>query len=283
VITAALGAVIAGCSSFQPEDLDYHSVQTGDMPFAIEYTVYTPPGWSDRERLPLILYLHGAGDDHQSFEQNGANDYFDGRIQSADMPRVILVSPNGKLGFWEDWADGSRRYRTWIMEAVLPEVQRRYNTLSCPDHCSLMGISMGGFGALRFAYFASDSFSAVSALSAPIIEREADEKPRISLLVRLLFPLKRIFGEDFKEGFAEQNPYNAWLRDPGLRKMRLQLIWGADDGGRIRDSNRRFSAHLLHHNVEHDHFEFDGRHRWVDWLPNFSRVVNFLVRPGAGS
>lgn len=277
----ALGLVllllgIAGCRSFQPVDMDYGSVDVDRKPHKVEYGVYTPPGWQPGERLPLILYLHGAGDNHLSFERQGANHYFDEQINTGEMPRVILVSPNGKLGFWEDWADGSRLYRTWVLEQIVPAVQRRYNTLDCPEHCHLMGISMGGFGALRFAYFASDRFSSVSALSAPIIERKKDEKPEVSWFVKLFFPLDRIFGNDFKNGFAEENPY-AWADNPDLRSVRLQLVWGEDDGMRIRDANRRLSDYLTDNGVEHDAIEYEGGHKWVYWKPMFGRVVNFLV------
>lgn len=270
-------ALVQGCASFTPTDLHYDSVQTDDMRFPVEYSVYTPPGWTENESLPVILFLHGGGDSHTSFEKHGGNDYFDEQIIAGEMPRVILVSPNGRFGLWENWHDGSRLYRDWVLDSILPIVQTQFNTLSCPDHCHLMGISMGGFGALRFAYFAGDTFSSVSAISAPIIEREGDEKPRIPLLIRLFLPIERIFGTDFKENFARENPYNSWINEPSLKDMRLQLIWGSQDRDGIRLSNKRLSAHLTKNNRSHDAFEYQGNHKWVAWKPNFNRVVNFLV------
>ncbi len=274
----ALGLLLLqGCTSFKPTDLHYDSVQTRDMEFPVEYSVYTPPGWTKEESLPMILFLHGGGDNHTSFEKHGGNDYFDEQIIAGAMPRVILVSPNGRFGLWENWHDGSRLYRDWVLQEIVPEVQEQFNTLACPEHCHLMGISMGGFGALRFAYFAADSFSSVSAISAPIIEREGDEKPRIPFLIRLLLPIERIFGTDFKNNFARENPYNSWVNDSRLRDMRLQLIWGSEDRDGIRLSNRRLSAHLLKYDKSHDAFEYQGNHKWVAWKPNFNRVVKFLV------
>ncbi len=74
------------------------------------------------------------------------------------MPRFILVTSNGDIGFRGNWDDGTHNYRDWVMRDIVPKVQRDYNTLDCPKHCSLMGIPMRGFGALRIANFYKRQF-----------------------------------------------------------------------------------------------------------------------------
>ena len=269
--------MLAGCSSFSPQDLHYGAVKTDAMPFELEYGVYTPPGWTKQESLPMILFLHGSGDDHTAFEKFGAHRYFDEQIAGGNMPRVILVSPNGGFGLWENWADGSHLYRDWITETLLPEVKQRYNVKSCPLYCHLMGISMGGSGVLRMAYFESRNFSSISAISAPIFGNEDNRTPTIPWLVKLTLPIERIFGKSGTEERIRQNPYNAWVDNPGLRNMRLQLIWGDNDRSGIISSNQRFHEYLARKQVEHNHHVYSGNHKWVSWIPTFNKVVNFLV------
>jgi len=268
---------LSACTTFTPEDLNYSEVLPKNKKSPIGYGVYTPPNWKADERLPLIVFLHGGGGSQFSFERYGTPEYLDNEISEGRLPRFILVTPNGDNGFWENWADGSKHYRDWVLEYIVPKVQEQYQTLACPEHCHLAGISMGGFGVLRFAYFARDQFSSVSAISAPIFNKEQADKRKQSLLIRLLFPFKRIFGDTYTEEFIRSNPYNAWVENEEQRKVRLQIIWGDSDYRGIVDSNQKFHQHLLNKNVAHDHFIYQGGHKWKYWVPNLGRVFSFLL------
>jgi len=259
-----------------PKSLDYSAVQIIESNDQMNYGVYTPPNWQVDESLPLILLLHGSGGSHYSFERFGAADYLDEKIVNGEIPRVVIVTPNGKNGFWENWADGSYNYRDWVLDYVVPKVQKEYRTLSCPDHCHLAGISMGGFGALRFAHLHKEKFSSVSAISAPIYNNE-DNEHKPSWLIKMMFPLERIFGKNFQQKYHENSPYNLWLTREQQEAMRIQIIWGDNDHKKIKLANQKFHQHLLDHNVDHDYYEYSGRHKWVDWVPNLFRVINFLV------
>ncbi len=280
LISLQLLLLLAGCSSFKGIELDYEKIPTSSLNKSIEYGVYTPPNWNKQEKLPLILFLHGARDNHNTLEQYQTHSYFDKQINAGEMPRFILVTPNGGKGFWENWHDGSHNYRDWVMQDILPKVQQDYNTLDCPNHCSIMGISMGGFGALRIANFYKNSFSSISAISAPILNNKDDEGSKTPLLVRFFFPLKRIFGTKLYNGDNSQSIENVWTNknNEAIKKIRLQLIVGDKDRPKIVSSNQRFHQLLLKAKREHDFFIYQGGHKWIDWLPHFNKAINFLVK-----
>jgi len=242
------------------------------------YAVYTPPGWQSEERLPLVVFLHGGGGSHMSFERYGAHEFLDAEIEAGRVARAVIVLPDGGNGFWENWADGTRHYRDWVLNDIVPKVRKDYQTLDCPQHCHLAGISMGGYGVLRFAYFARDQFSSVSAISAPIFNREQAEKTKNSLLIRLLFPFKRIFGETYTEEFKRSNPYNAWVLEAEQRAVRIQILWGTQDHDRIIQTNEAFHKRLKENGIDHDKYVYEGGHKWKYWIPNLDRVLNFLVK-----
>jgi len=269
---------LSACSTFKPEALSYSQVNFESPNHKLDYGVYTPPKWTPNESLPIILFLHGGGGSHFSFERYGAAEFLDAKISAGEIPRVILVTPDGNNGFWENWHDGSFQYRDWVLDTVFPKVQNEYNTLPCPEHCHLAGISMGGFGVLRFAYEDRIRFSSVSSISAPIYSDEQATSQQSSWLVRRLFPLKRIFGDEPSVEYRKGNPYNAWIDDKDQQRMRLQLIWGDDDHDRIMAANEAFHLRLQENNVAHDYHVYAGRHKWVDWVPNFERIINFLVQ-----
>lgn len=62
-----------------------------------------------------------------------------------------------------------------------------------------------------------------------------------------------------------------------LQKIRLQLIWGDKDQPNIIRTNQSFHELLQKNGREHEYFIYDGGHKWVDWQPNFNRVINFLL------
>lgn len=272
---------ITACSSFTPERLDYKTIIVSNPENQLEYGVYTPPNWTPDESLPLVLFLHGGGDSHTSFEQFQTHRYFDEQITKGNMPRVILVTPNGKRGFWENWYDGTHNYRDWVLDELIPTVQEDYNTLACPEHCHLAGISMGGFGVLRFAYFANERFSSVSAISAPILSEEENKKAKKSFLIRFFFPLARIFGPDFSESYKEEKIEKVWVENAELKKLRLQLIVGDEDREQILKANKRFHATLAKNAIPHDFIIYEGGHKWRYWIPNLNKVINFLVDPSS--
>ncbi|MGH1540940.1 MAG: alpha/beta hydrolase [Arenicella sp.] len=277
IILVSIFLSLSACASFQGKELDYSYVPTDIPNKSMNYSVYTPPGWTATEQLPLVLYLHGGGDDHRSFEKFGAHKVLDRGMNNGSIPRAILVSPDGDLSLWENWADGTRNYRDWVMRSVLPKVQNEYNTLPCPEHCHLMGISMGGHGAMRFALFEKGMFSSISVLSASIISKEQSQRAKRSVLMKLLFPVKRIFGENYEALHRKENFYTTWPNDPDLRKMRLQLIWGDNDTPRIRQANESFHQTLLKAGVDHEHFVYSGKHKWVSWLTQLNKSMSFLL------
>ena len=131
-------------------ELSYHQVRSDRMSGArLSYSVWVPPDFRDDERLPLITFLHGGGDDPTTFDDQGLPAEFRAASERGELPRAVIFFPQGDNGFWANWYDGTRLYQDWILEELIPEVQRLYHTLPCPEDCHVMGVSMGGYGSLR--------------------------------------------------------------------------------------------------------------------------------------
>jgi S-formylglutathione hydrolase FrmB len=122
------------------------------------------------------VFLRAAGSSHKSFESFGANPFFNEQIIEGKTPRVILLSRNGDLGFWENQEDGAHNHRDWVVSDLLPSLQKKFNALSCRQHCHVMGLSIGGFGALKFSCLSNSVFLRVDAISTPVTEEEKKAK-----------------------------------------------------------------------------------------------------------
>ena len=257
--------ICTGCQSTQTRSFTA-ALTSSAMGKLMNYSVYTPPDWHSDEKLPLVVLLHGGGGDHLDFDRYEVDLYLDAFYRAGVLPRVVIANPDGELGFWENWADGSRRYRDWVMDEMVPAVQTQFNTARCPDHCHIMGVSMGGHGALRFAYYESDSFASVSAISALVLSREAAVE-QFSGLLGWFIPHERIWG-DLSDPSAlprDVDPFVGWTENRSLRRKSLYLAWGSGDRQGIRLSNKRFAASLDESGLEYTKVIFDGDHKWVDW------------------
>lgn len=272
-----LAAVVCGCSSVPPR-LSHSVVQSPVMDKEMAYAVWAPIDLDATERLPLVVFLHGGGDSEESFDEFEIGQHLDQELAAGRIPRTVIVLPRGEFGFWENWKDGSRRYRDWVIQEVVPAVQKKYHTLECPEACHVAGVSMGGHGTMRFAYHHPDLFASAAALSAPQLSVEGVQEFADTWWVSLFVAVDRIWGDvSDAETVAAENVYVQWQKQEDLKGVRLLIAWAEDDRDGIIESNKAFHQHLVDQKIEHEAFEFAGNHGWRSWTPVIDQVLRFAV------
>ena len=115
-------ALVLACATPEPR-LDYGDLSLPETDRVLEYAIYTPPGFAPQERLPLVVFLHGAGDGPDCFDEAQVGQHLDTQIANGQVPRAVIVIPRGDFGFWENWADGSFLYRDWVVRSLIPELR----------------------------------------------------------------------------------------------------------------------------------------------------------------
>lgn len=190
----------------------------------VGYNIYLPPGYEGgTQRYPVIYWLHGLNNCEST-------DYFPAKymeqgIQSGALPATIIVYPNGWwCGFYSDSADGRILSETTIIKELIPYIDRTYRTISRREGRAIQGMSMGGFGALKFAFKYVEMFSSVVAFAPALVDAEglAARHPQL---------LQAMFDGD-PQRFAGNMPAT-WLRKHAERirgHLPIWMICGADDG-----------------------------------------------------
>ena len=122
--------------------------------------VYDPPGPA-RPRFG-VLFLHGAG--RETLAGNAAfTELF------AEL-RLACVCPHGERSWWGDRLcaefDTALTPERYLLDRVLPYFAERWGLR--PRAIGLLGISMGGQGALRLAFKHAELFPAVAAISSAL-------------------------------------------------------------------------------------------------------------------
>ena len=276
---AALLFLVFG-APLQASDAQVHTMFSPAMDKDMGYSVYTPPGWGPDEQLPLVVLLHGGGSDHESFNEYEVGAYLDSEYASGRLPRAVIVNPEGEFGFWENWYDGSRRYRDWVVQDLLPRVRVDYNTAPCPVNCHVMGMSMGAHGALRFIYYEDDTFDSVTVISGLILAREEVKPTLRKSLIGFFIPFEKIWGDidDPETAPADLDPFVGWIRNDELRSNDLYLSWGTGDRRSMKRTGENFREALDASDLDYHFTLYEGEHKWRDW----KRVIADALRVQVG-
>lgn len=147
--------------------------------------VYLPPDYDPCKRYPVMIWLHGFGQDEQSFAQQVAPE-IDAAISSCKLPPFIVVAPDGSLTGEPDahkpgsWFLNSEAgaFEDYILQDVWDFVCGHYSIRS--ERCAhvLAGASMGGFAAYNWGIKHRDAFGVVVGIHPPLNLRWVDDKGR---------------------------------------------------------------------------------------------------------
>src|SRR5687767_1563157 len=120
-----------------------------------EPTVLNPHGF-------VLIYLHGVH----------LNRLIDNSTVTAEFERhgLPVIAPFTARSWWTDKVcpefDATLTAERFVLDHVLPHLLARYDT--APPRIGLLGTSMGGQGALRFAFKYPNRFPVVAAISPAI-------------------------------------------------------------------------------------------------------------------
>jgi putative tributyrin esterase len=268
---------VAGCAG-APERVTYHTLDSAAERRAMAYAVYTPPGWDQTTPLPLVVFLHGAGDDETVLEEQAVVvRTLDEWITAGRLDPFIMVAPNGDQGFWTNWHDGSHRYEDYVVDEIIPTMYERYPIAPGRENLHLMGISMGGAGTMYTAIHRIDHFASATVLSAPLFDVEQTMRFLAGKMLRGL-PVARLFGPPDREKVEASNPYTCLRSAEDLHGTKLLLGVGRSDLPGLLPSNRKLHEHLEAHGVPHHYLEYRAGHGWRAWSQLFPVALCLHMR-----
>ena len=256
---------LLGCASF-PRALTYRRTPSDAMRGTwMEYAVLVPEDLDGSEALPVVVFLHGGGDGPDCWDRAGLGERVLAAMADGTIPRAVVVVPEGNLGFWANWYDGTRNYEDFVLLELLPAVSRRYHTQACPEGCHVMGVSMGADGATRFLVHHPELFSSLTSISGPALDTDRRIAFASDRVFQIIIPTYHVFGPTRPRSRVERDdPYLLW-RSPEDVSARIYLAWGTEDRGEVREGSEALHAHLTAAGIEHVAVEYEGAHAWRDW------------------
>ncbi|MEM9346346.1 MAG: prolyl oligopeptidase family serine peptidase [Planctomycetota bacterium] len=195
---------------------------------SLDYLIALPEGYDpndkDGDAVPLLLFLHGAGERGEDLEQVKKHGPPKMVEQGHDFG-TIVVSPQCPEGTW--WTE-----HTGVLLALIDKVEKEHNVDK--GRIYVTGLSMGGYGTFALTAKAPERFAAavpicgggtrdqakiLSKLPMWVFHGDADKVIPVDESTRMVKAMNQINGEHAKLTIYEGVGHNSWDRAYGDKAM----------------------------------------------------------------
>lgn len=235
------------------DTIRYPSSTTGVSRRAL---VYTPPGYSEKKKYPVLYLLHGIGGDEKEWLNGGHPQVILDNLYAAHKAEpMIIVLPNGRA-MKDDRATGNimapdkvmafAAFEKDLLNDLIPFIEKTYAVFKDREHRAIAGLSMGGGQSLNFGLGNLDKFAWIGAFSAAPNTKQPGEL----------------------------------LPDPELARKQLKLLWiscGASDG--LLTFSKRTHEYLVEKNVPHIYYIEPGVHDFKVWKNGLYMFSQLIFKP----
>lgn len=213
---------------------------------------------------PTLYLLHGLSDDDTIWTRHTSIERY-----AAELG-VAVIMPQVHRSFYADEVHGNR-YWTFLSEELPALVARFFRLSPRREDTSVAGLSMGGYGAIKWALRQPERFAAAASLSGALdmARRTGDNVPADPAIFR------RIFGES---GVAGTSDDLFWLIDQaderGVDLPRLLVCCGTEDW--LYPDSLAFRDTCATANVEVSTDFGPGDHDWAYWDAKIQDVLRWM-------
>ncbi len=243
-----------------------------------KYVVYTPPGYETSGlRYPVLYLLHGnygAPDDF--VDQGNLVKTADALIAAGKMQAAVIAMPDGGQSWYLNHE--ALRMEDAILCEFIPWIEGAERVQATREARRIGGISMGGYGSLRYALKRPEMFSAL-ALMSPAVYADLPHEGSSAW-----------HGKPFCAPAPTGDPIfvpSAWHEEayPKLtggyfsknQNVRFYIESGAQDEFGIAEEAKTLCGVLA---TRHEDVTFglrDGGHDWTTWSAALETALPFLL------
>ncbi|HVY04933.1 MAG TPA: alpha/beta hydrolase-fold protein [Burkholderiales bacterium] len=236
------------------------------------YSIYLPDGYDAANlRYPVLYLLHGNGGSLYSWVNEGRiQQTADALIARGDIPPCLIVMPDAGTSWY---VDRKENMETAVIHDLIPDVENTWKVLPNRMGRVVAGLSMGGYGAMRFSMKYPEMFAAAALLSPAIYN---PEPPPTSSTRRI-----GVFGApDYDAQVWKSLNYPALWDEYLAKKMPVPMYInsGDDDDYFIEAEATQFYS-LLRRNKQPAELRIvDGAHVWAVWESTIGDAMKYMFR-----
>jgi S-formylglutathione hydrolase FrmB len=259
--------------------VDCRQLQSKILGRAVPYCVMLPPSYDTQktQRYPVLYYLHGLGDNEQSLINGGGWSIYEDQLAQNKIGEFLIVTPNGFHSFYINSRDGKARYEDFFLREFMPAIEKKYRIKPGRGSHGIMGVSMGGYGALHYAFKYPQMFVSVSSHMAALrdaLPPNIDSIPEGALLAN-------IFGTPINTAYYQaNNPLSLARKAPltSLKGLKIYFDCGEQDTYRFDVGATQLDQILKSRGIPHEFHLYPGGHDLMYVLQHFATSLQWHSR-----
>lgn len=281
--------LIAGCGSRRQVKEDHPRLVAGvvwrDVRFysqALErempYRVFLPQSATEgrgTKPLPVVYLLHGNGGGYRDWSNESD-------VARYAAEGAILVMPEGGSSYFLNAVERPKdRFEDYLTRDLVRDVEGRFPARKDRAGRAVIGVSMGGYAALKAGLSHPEEYGFVGAMSAPV---DVPERRFTWRRAGQWWNFREIFGP---MGSQERRARDVFALVDGSRPRAIGPIYlGSGSGEPLVGPDGRFAERLRTRGFVHAFQVKPGGHDWGEWnrqIPEcFARWRVSLIQGGDG-
>jgi S-formylglutathione hydrolase FrmB len=260
-VIAALCPRLAGAA--EAGRAECRSLPSKILGHPVAYCVILPRGYDTNPtaQYPVLYFLHGLGGNEQTLIESGGMSEIEDLRAANHIGEFLVVAPNGGRTFFINSRDGRVRYEDFFIQEFIPFIESHYRIHAVRKDRGVTGVSMGGYGALRFGFKYPELFGSVSAHSAALIEK----LPKFEGSDDQTSGIARILGGSFgnpvdPKYWVRESPFTIVRTTPKPEALGIYFDCGTDDDFGFNVGAQKFHDLLVSRGIPHEFHLYPGGH-----------------------
>jgi S-formylglutathione hydrolase FrmB len=248
--------------------------------YPVQYCVILPPSYdSGKQSYPVLYFLHGLGSSSEILINSGGMDLINDLWSQKQIGEFLIVTPDAGRSFYINSRDGKVRYEDFFIHEFIPYIEKQYRVRADREHRGVSGVSMGGYGAFRFAFRYPQLFGSMSAHSAALLAT----LPTISASDYQGVILNRILGSAFGSPpdaayWRENNPFTIVRNGARPAGLKIYFDCGTEDDYGFDAGAKSFHELLDSRQIPNEFHLYPGGHDWNYVAEHFPASLGFHSR-----
>jgi putative tributyrin esterase len=249
------------------ETIQFKSELVGQV---LPYDALLPAGYAEsNKRYPVLYLLHGLFGRYDDWvTRTNLAEY------AADY-HLIIITPEGHDSWYTDGSSApSAKYESYLVRELVSDVDTRFRTIKDRRARGIAGLSMGGYGALKYGLKYPDFFVFAASLSGAL-DPAVRSEDHPGFIWDILRPSINIVFGAVGSQTRKTNDLHQIARSLNASQVSslpyLYLDCGLEDG--FLTTNREFADILLTKKIPHQYRQLPGGHNWAYWDQQVREVL----------